>query len=353
MPKGRKQKTTVRSKKKKSGAQKSKPIARIRKGGGLLLESIEEQITPDMMAVEGALDAGIEEDALRVEDFADVSQERASIISIVKGLEGQVETAFKLKEVLEAELDTTQKKLAEEVDARARLEAQITSLQAQAALAEQLREDISFVEEERNKFADRLAQLQTQLETVTEERDKLTELIASTEGHAKEIEGEKIAFEAQVMNLKDKIADADRLRKEIMEITEARRNLNEQVHDLTRRLEASESSKNALEMKLTGTHQNAITLREEVEKLQKKIVTAENRTADLRIKLEDQQGVNQDLIKANARLENEIKRVTINCEAAKNELNAFKNALRDIRSEASRTSGRVRQKYLKPASAKR
>jgi chromosome segregation protein len=242
--------------------------------------------------------------------------------------------------------------LAEELDARAQLETQITSLDAQAALAGRLREDIAFVEEERNKFADQLARIQTQLETVTEERDKLTELIASAEGHAKEIEGEKIAFEAQVMNLKDKITDANHLRKEIMEITEARRDLNEQVHELTRRLEASETSKNALETKLAGTHQNARTLREEAEKLRAKIASADNRTADLRIQLEDQQGVNQDLIKVNARLENEIKKVTINCEAAKNELDAFKNALRDIRSEATRTSGRVRQKYLKPASSK-
>jgi chromosome segregation ATPase len=353
MPKGRKQKTTVRKKKKKSGAQKGKPIARKRKKSGLLLESIEEQVAPDMIAVEGDIAAGIEEDALRVEDFADVSQERASIISIVKGLEGQVETAFKLKEVLEVELDTTQKRLAEELDARAQLETQITSLDAQAALAGRLREDIAFVEEDRNKFADRLARIQTQLETVTEERDKLAELIASAESHAKEIEGEKIAFEAQVMNLKDKITDTDRLRKEIMEITEARQGLNEQVHELTRRLEASETSRNALETKLAGTHQNTKTLREEAEKLRAKIAKADNRTADLRIQLENQQGVNQDLIKANARLENEIKKVTINCEAAKGELDAFKNALRDIRSEAARTSGRVRQKYLKPASAKR
>jgi hypothetical protein len=42
--------------------------------------------------------------------------------------------------------------------------------------------------------------------------------------------------------------------------------------------------------------------------------------------------------------------VNIKYEAVKNELDAFKNAIRDIRSEASQTSGRVRQKYLKPGS---
>jgi len=44
--------------------------------------------------------------------------------------------------------------------------------------------------------------------------------------------------------------------------------------------------------------------------------------------------------------------VNINYKATKNELDASKNALRDIRSEATQTSGRVRQRYFKPASAK-
>ena len=284
---------------------------------------------------------------IKLEDFADVSQERASIISIVKGLEGQVETAFKLKEVLEAELETVQKKWSEELDARAHLEAQIASLEGQAALAEQLREDISFAEEERNKFANLLAQIQPQLADVTVERDSLVKQLASTETNAKELESEKMALEAQVMNLKDKITDADCLRKELMETTEANRGLREQVHDLTRRLEASETSKDALGRELAGTHQNARTLREEVEDLRKKITGANSRIADLCIQFEDQQTANQELIETNTRLENEIKTTNINYEAARKELDAFKNALRDIRSEATQTSGRVRQRYLK------
>jgi chromosome segregation ATPase len=291
---------------------------------------------------------GTDEDILRMEDLADVSEERTSIISIVKGLEGQVETAFELKKVLEAELDATQKKLFEESDARVQLEIQVTSLEAETALAKQLREDLSFAEEERNKFANLFAQTQTQFEEVTAERDSLAEQMASAEVHTKELEDGKMALEAQVMNLKDRVTDTNRLRGELLEMTEAHHDSREQVHDLTRRLEASEASKEALEKELTGTHQNAQTLREEVEELQEKVIAADNRTADLRIQLEDQQAINQELMETTTRLENEIKMVNINYDAAKNELDAFKNALRDIRSEATRTSGRVRQRYFKP-----
>ncbi|MHC4075934.1 MAG: hypothetical protein ACYSRZ_05920 [Planctomycetota bacterium] len=344
MPKGRKQKTTVK-KKKKSSTSKKKPIARKKK---------TKKRSSKAAKVSGAITAsqlsavGIEQDDLIIEDFADVSQERASIISIVRGLEGQVETAFKLKEVLETELDATQKKLAEELDTHAQLEAQVTSLEAQAALAEQLRGDIAFVEEERNKFANQSAQIRLQLETAADERDKLAELITTAEDHTKETEGEKIALEAQVMNLKDKITDAGRLNKELMEVTEAHQSSREQVHDLTRRLEASEASKDALEMELAGTHQNARALREELEELREKIAAADSRTADLRIQLEDQQAANRELMEANTRFENEVKTLKINTDAARGELDTFKNALRDIRSEVTQTSGRVRQRYFKP-----
>ncbi len=176
------------------------------------------------------------------------SEERVSIISTVKGLEGQVETIFKLNEILEAQLDEAQKKLSEELGARVQLEVQVA-----------------------------------------------------------------------------------------------------------RRLEASEASKVALEKELAGTIQGAQALRAEVEELRAKVeklrdelTVAESRTADLRIQLEDQQATNRKLMETTTRLENEIKMVNINYDANKKELDAFKNAVRDIRSEATRTSGRVQQKFLQP-----
>ena len=287
-----------------------------------------------------------------LEDFADVSQERASIISIVKGLEEQVETAFKLKEVLEAELDTTQKRLAEELDTRSRLEAQVELLQVRAALAEQLREDVSFAEQERNKFANLLSQIQPQLEQAIADRDSLTEQLSSAEANIKELKGEKMALEAHVMNLKDRISDTNHLRGKLAEMTEANQDLREQLHNTARRLESTEASKNAIEKELDGSHQSSRNLQAELEAFREKIASSDNRLTDMRIELEDQQAVNKELMETNTRLESELEMLNINYEAAMNELNASKNALREIRSEATQTSGRVRQRYFKPTPTK-
>ncbi len=329
MPKSRKKKKSV---KKKSAPKKKKSVKKKKTKIKPVLDTTEE-ITP-----------GIEE----IEVFADVSEERASIISIVKGLEGQVETAFKLKEVLEAELDTTQQKLAKVLETRSQLKAQVETLKGPAALADQLREDMSFAEQERNKFADLLSQAQAQLEETTAERDSLVEQLSSAEANIKELEGEKITFEAQVMNLKDNITDVNRLRKELAETTQANQQSREQAHDLARRLETAETSKNAIESELDGSHQISQSLQKDLETLQKKFATCNSQLTDMRIGLEDQQATNRELIESNTRLENETKMANINCEAARNELDAFKNALRDIRSEVTQTSGRVRQKYFKP-----
>lgn len=274
------------------------------------------------------------------EDFADVSEERTSILAIVKDLEGQVDTAYQLKEILEAELDVAQKKLSEESTARAQLETQVESLRAQAVLVDQLREDISFAEEERDKSASLLAEIQPQLQAVTKERDSLAEEVDSAKSLTKEFEGEKVALEAQVMNLKDKIADMDNLRSELDETIETRKNLEEQIRALSSRLEGAEKSNKAFEEDLTAAQK-------QVESLQEKLMVANSRVVEIRAQLEEQQATNRDLMEANTRLENELKTSKVSFDAAKNELKAFKVAMHDIHSEASRTSGRVRQRYFK------
>jgi len=330
MPKSRKQKTGAKKKNNPSTRKK-----RISEDVDIPVISLLESSTENETG-KPEINGEIE-----MEDFADVSAERASIISIVKDLEGQVDTAYELKEVLEAELDVTQEKLSEESAARAKLEQRVKSLEAQAALAEQLHEDISFAEEERNKFANSLAQAQQQLKAVTEERDSLAKQTASAETHTKELESDKTALEAQVMNLKDKVADMDRLRADLAEIKEAGQSLDEQVRDLSSRLEASDTSKDALEKDLSET-------REQVGNLRAKLMGAESQVVDLRTQFEQKQAANKDLMEIKRRLESEIRTLNANYEAVKNELETFKKAMRDIRSEAAQTSGRVRQRYFKP-----
>ena len=328
MPKSQKRKTVAKKRKKKMKTNTNK-----RRNVGSYLESTTE--------LKQRVDSVTEDSEIKIEDFVDVSEERASIISIVNDLEGQIDTAYELKEALEADLEATRKKLSEESSTRSGLEERVKSFESQGVLVEQLREDLSFAEEERNKLASSLAEAQQQLEAVTKERDSLSEKASSAEAQAKELEAEKTTLEAQVMNLKDEVTDMGRLRGELTEVTEARRDLAEQVRVLSNRLEASDTSKNAFERDLARAHKQA-------ENLRGKITDADSRLTTLRTQLEQQQATNRDIIETNTRLKSESKTLTANCQTAKNELEAFKKALRDIRSEATRTSGRTRKRYFRP-----
>lgn len=286
MPRSWKQKTSVKK-------QKNRPSAKRRKSGTVstlrpLSTYKQRKNQPKVFGSEYEMETG---------DFADVFEQRASIISIVKCLEEQVDTAFELKNVMETELDTTQKKLSEELIAHVNLGEQVKSLEVHAALADQLREDISFVEEERNKYANALEEIQSQFETVSEERDSLAKKVVAVEAHAKELGDERTIFEAKVINLKDKVANMDSLRRE-------------------------------------------------VDKLRRKLTGADNGMADLRIQLEEQEAENRKLMETRTRLECEIKMEKANLEANKNELEMIKKALNDIRSEATLASGRVRHRHF-------
>jgi len=162
MPKSRKQRTGIK--------KKQKPSPRKRRSNESLSESATKKKTPKAAAVKNTVGRPksahkfemqqVHSVTKKIENFENVSVERSSIISIVKDLEEQVETAFNLKEALEAELDATQKKLSKELAARARLEARVISLEAQVALEDQSHKHTSFAEEERDKFTNLPAEIQ-------------------------------------------------------------------------------------------------------------------------------------------------------------------------------------------------
>jgi chromosome segregation ATPase len=241
---------------------------------------------------------------IKAEDYGDVSQERTGIISIVKDLEEQLDTAFKLKKTLENELAATQKKLGREIAARTQLEKQVTTLEAQAGLVDQLRDDISFAKQDHGKLANVLKEAQSQLKAMTKNNDSLLTKVASVETHAKKLEAEKMKLEARIMNLKDKLGN-----------TEQR-------------------------------------LGKKVDKQQGQIAVSDNRIVELRAQLEEQKAANMALMKLRTLLEGEIKTSNDKYGAVKKDLDAVLEALREIHSEAARTSGRVRQRYFEPKKAK-
>ena len=237
------------------------------------------------------------------EGFADVSREREGILSIVSGLEGQVNTSNKLKEVLETDLDETQKKLSEELSARAEFEERIKSLEIEVTLVDQLRKDISVATKEWSTLAKLLVQVQPQIEAMTTEHNSLAKEIVSAVANAKELEGDKKVLEVQFTNLREKVAEMDQLQQKLAEVTQSRRDLNEQIRDMTSRLESSERSRETLEEDMEQAQDTVHNLREEVDKMKEKLTGAGSQESDLRQQLVKQTA---ELVAVNERLQTKI-----------------------------------------------
>ncbi len=307
----------------------------------------EEQ--PSQVTEEKALDLpdeGMEE--ATSEDDMDVSGEVTGILSIVKALEEQIDTAFNLKDALETELNETRQKLSEELAARAEGVAKAKLLEERDAEARQLRQDMSSAEKERDGFADQLETTLQQLQAVTEERNSLSEKVSATEVRAAEFEGEKIALDAKVKDLNAMIVDIDSLNAQLGEATKARTELSEQVQNLSSSLESANVSKDTIEASLDGANQTVNSLNADVESLRDELSDAQKQLAALGLQLEQQQTENKDLVETKEHLESEIEATNLSMGTARKELDAFKMAFRDIRSEASRTSRRVSERYFKP-----
>ena len=276
-------------------------------------------------------------------DYGEASEESTSIIALIKDLHGQVDAADELKQALEADLAAMRGRLAEEQAVRTELEARVKMLEAKAALGDQLREDLSFVEEERNEIARRLEQTTAQLEKTTEDRDRLAEQNAAEQTRNRELVANKIALEAKVLNLEETVADMERFRQELSVAKEESRRLEENVQGLKGKLDATETAKNSLELEIATTRNLVRSQTDQIAEMKENLTTARAELVDIRAKLDREKSENANLSEGNKRADLELKTVSARFESVKKELDLSKKAIRDIRSAAMRTASRPRE----------
>jgi len=276
-------------------------------------------------------------------DYGELSEESGTIIGVIKDLHGKADAARELKEALEADVAALKEKLAKELAVRAELEARVKLLDAKAALGEQLREDLSFVEEERNEVVRRLKQAASEQAQLATERDRLVEQKTADGVRIKELQSNRTALEAKVLNLQELVADTDRLRQELAETREEVQRANETLQGLQARLDAAEVSRTALELDLTTTRDLVRGQNQQLGELKKDLRTAHADLATQRTQLEGQKIANAHLVELNKRADRELKSLTERLELAKKDVDLSRRALRAIRTAAMRTPSQTQE----------
>ncbi len=265
------------------------------------LEATQEKVTDRLQA--GNVPGNTADSGFDILSLADVSQERADILSIVRSLERQTDTSLKLKDVLEADIDVVQKKLSKEMAVRAELEEKIKSLEANSGSTDQLCKENASLKEERDRLTRLLAEVRPQLNSITVGRDSLAEEMVFAQTRAKELAAKKADLEAQVRRLQEKIADGERMRVEMTKVTDERRVLAEQIRHLMNRLEEANKVRDTLEADLAASHEAVCNLRKEMEGFQDKVAGDDSQVSNLRNQLIVQ---GTELAAANERIQQEI-----------------------------------------------
>jgi chromosome segregation ATPase len=199
---------------------------------------------------------------------ASASQERADILAIVRSLERQTDTSTKLKDILEGDVESLQKKLSSEMAARAQLEEKLRSLDTSAGASGNLREENASLRKERDRLASLLEEIKPQLESVTEGRDSLSEEVAFSQKRARELANRNNDLEIQIKHLQEKVTDTEHLRAEATKAKEENQVLTEKVRGLMSRLEEANKIRDTLEADLATSHKAVCNMRKELEDLQ-------------------------------------------------------------------------------------
>jgi chromosome segregation ATPase len=319
-----------------------------------------------------------EQPGTRSDRYSDAAEESATVISIIEDLRRELDTTCEVKDALDADLAATRQKLSDVSAALAATDARVLVLEEQAALAERLRDDVAFAEEERDAKArdledarkqleaavteraslaeqllgaeesleklqreiaslkkqrdtlDReLGSAKTQLAQTVEERALLAEKLRSAEKSMGKLQEVNLDLETKVSLLGDKLREADQLREQLQKSVETRRGLEAEVEDLTGRLEAANTSKEALDTEVA-------TAREEIGRLEEMHTRASQSLHELRAQSEEQKTENRNLREVNRRLEHDLKMLTARHEATCNDLEAAKTALGNIHAAAAR-----------------
>ena len=199
---------------------------------------------------------------------ASASQERADILAIVRSLERQADTSTKLKDILEGDVESLQKKLSSEMTARAQLEEKLRSLDTSAGASGNLREENASLRKERDRLASLLEEIKPQLESVTEGRDSLSEEMAFSQKRARELANRNNDLEIRIKQLQEKVTDTEHQRAETTKAKEENQVLTEKVRGLMGRLEEANKIRDTLEADLATSHKAVCNMRKELEDLQ-------------------------------------------------------------------------------------
>jgi len=239
------------------------------------------------------------------------SKESQRILTIVSGLGEDLENALQMNEELKTTATATARDLVRESQALARAESECRYLRARVAEDDYLRDEIRFVEEERNDVALRLEQTASRLEKAVKGQDELA-----------------LKLDAAQQSLDD-------VRIQLVKAEEDRRAADEASEDFAERLAATEICKKALQLEARRqSEEQGGRLASELESMRTEKEALASQLAEAQAEAERSKSGKSDLQAELDEARSQYDEATQRAEDQKSSLNAELNRIRQELDEA-------------------
>lgn len=272
--------------------------------------------------------------------------ERNDVLAVINELEDQLDRQQEIRETLERELADATEKLQVASQRSQELEWRAVTLQTRVDALEQIRSEVTSLEEELTDAAARAQRTNEQLLAVEKDRARLRGDLKAAQKQLDELWAvgkERDGLRAECKLLSTKAEELERNQREA--VTE-RTTLQAQLQEAQLGLEETTAERNKLQTGLRGAEDRIRELVAVQDTLDDKIETLRNEKKNLQVQLAHIERENARLVEQRQFYECEVTSLRNQSRAAESALNSVKKAFSEVRIALTETKTRARRRTL-------
>lgn len=275
------------------------------------------------------------------ETFAD---ERDDVLGVINELEEQLDRYEDLRENLEKELTQTQEQHQAAKQRIQELEWQTVTLQTRLEALEQVRQEVTLLEEEVNDANARAQRLGEQLARTDKEKARLSGELKTAGKQLEELWSARKERDGLRVDIKNAVARLDQLERSHKELQDERVALQMKLQELQLALDEARNAKHQLEMDLRTAENRNEELRSVGEDMKEKLETVRAEKKNLQIQYTHLERENTRLIEQQQFYECELNSLRNMNRHAESALANVKKAFAEVRVALAETKSRARRR---------
>ncbi len=272
--------------------------------------------------------------------------ERNDVLAVINELEDQLDRHQEIRETLERELSEATEKLQVANQRTQELEWRVVTLQTRVDAQEQLRSEVTALEEELADTAARAQRNNEQLLTIEKERTRLKGDLKATQKQLDELWAvgkERDGLRSECKLLSTKVEELERAQRETIS---ERAVLQAQIQEAERTLEETTAERNRLQTAQRGADDRIHELTQVQEVLEDKLEDLRTEKKNFQVQIAHLERENARLIEQRQFYECEVTSLRNQSRAAEGALTAVKKAFSEVRIALTDTKSRARRRTL-------